>query len=109
MRLRGAKGLPSKYGNQRVGGYDSKRELKRATELALLAKAGEIRDLQEQVRFELIPKQEGERATHYVADFVYVTKDNQKVVEDTKGHRTPIYNIKRKLMLYRHGIRILET
>lgn len=109
MRLRGAKGLPSKYGNQRVGGYDSKRELKRATELTLLAKAGEIRDLQEQVRFELIPKQDGERATHYVADFVYTDKNGQRVVEDSKGHRTQVYNIKRKLMLQVHGIRILET
>ena len=100
---------PSKYRNQKVGGYDSKREYRRAQELRLLARVGEISDLQEQVKFELIPKQEGERAVHYLADFVYSTRAGQRVVEDTKGHRTPVYNIKRKLMLQVHGIRILET
>ena len=44
----------------------------------------------------------------YVADFVY--EDNgDTVVEDTKGMRTKEYVIKRKLMLYRYGIRIKET
>ncbi|GAB4464458.1 MAG: hypothetical protein OHK0044_01870 [Burkholderiaceae bacterium] len=49
-----------------------------------------------------------ERAVKYIADFVY-TKDGKMVVEDTKGCRTRDYVIKRKLMLYVHGIRILET
>ena len=44
----------SKFGNTRSGGYDSKREHRRAQELKLLQRAGEISDLQEQVRFELI-------------------------------------------------------
>jgi hypothetical protein len=49
-----------------------------------------------------------ERAVHYVADFVY--KDNYKeIVEDAKGFRTKDYIIKRKLMLFIHGIRIKEV
>jgi len=49
-----------------------------------------------------------ERACDYVADFVYMNKDGQKVVEDTKGYKTKDYIIKRKLMLMFHGIRIRE-
>ncbi len=60
----------SKYGNRRTNGYASKREASRAQELRLLEKAGKIHNLREQVPFELIPKQDGERARKYVADFV---------------------------------------
>ena len=35
-------------------------------------------------------------------------KDGKTVVEDTKGMRTDVYRIKRKLMLHVHGIRITE-
>lgn len=98
----------SKYGNTKVNGYDSKREAKRAQELKLLEKAGEITELREKVRFELIPKQSGERACHYECDFQY--KENGiTVVEDVKGYRNPIFRIKRKLMLHVHAIRVRET
>lgn len=70
--------------------------------------AGQIRGLKWQVRFELIPKQSGERACHYVADFVY-EENGVRVVEDCKGMRTPLYVVKRKLMLFVHGIKIRET
>jgi len=49
-----------------------------------------------------------ERACTYVADFSY-TENGRRVVEDTKGMKTRDYIIKRKLMLYVHGIRIKET
>lgn len=89
--------------------YDSGQESKRALELQWLLKLGEITDLQYQVPFELIPKQPGERSVKYFADFVYVDKDGNRVVEDAKGHRTADYRIKRKLMLWVFGIKILET
>ena len=44
----------------------------------------------------------------YAADFVY-TEDGQTVVEDAKGVRTKEYIIKRKLMLYIHGIQVKEV
>lgn len=51
-----------------------------------------------------------EKACKYIADFVYTDNDTgQTVVEDTKGVRTKEYIIKRKLMLYLHGIRIKEV
>ena len=99
----------SKYGNKRTNGFQSKREAKRAAELDLMQKAGMIDNLQTQVKFVLIPKQIGERKCEYIADFTYNNKDKQLIVEDCKGYRTKDYIIKRKLMLWVHGIKILET
>lgn len=117
----------SKYGNRKAYAagqeFDSKREACRFAELQIMEKAGEITDLQRQVKFVLIPTQREpdtigarggvhqgkclEKECSYIADFVY--KQNGKtIVEDTKGYRTPEYIIKRKLMLYVHGIRIHE-
>lgn len=106
----------AKYGNRKVirDGieFDSVKECQRYCELKLMQRAGLISDLQMQVSFELIPSQRiagkvVERACSYVADFVY-QQDGQTVVEDTKGFKTPEYIIKRKLMLWVHGIRIRE-
>lgn len=93
--------------------FDSKKEARRFRELVLLEKAGRITDIQRQVKFELIPSQKVdgkvvERACTYIADFVYL-ENGQKVVEDTKGFKTKDYIIKRKLMLWVHGIRIKEV
>lgn len=93
--------------------FDSQRECNRYCELAMLQKAGAISGLQRQVRYELIPAQKiggktVERATAYIADFVY-DEDGRTVVEDVKGVRTPEYKIKRKLMLWRNGIRVREV
>ena len=88
--------------------FDSKREAHRYYELLLLEKAGEISDLKLQVPYELIPKQKGERACIYKADFVY-RQNGETIVEDVKGVRTDAYKIKRKLMLWRYGIRIREV
>jgi len=107
----------SKYHSKKVKKngqtFDSLKEYRRFCELTLLEKAGKITDLQRQVKFELIPSQRiggkvAERACNYVADFVYI-ENGEKVVEDTKGFRTADYIIKRKLMLYVHGIKIRET
>ena len=107
----------NKYGNKKVTvngvTYDSEKEYTRWRELLLLQRAGAIIDLQRQVKFVLIPSQKGEngkvieKECSYYADFVY-RKDGQIVVEDTKGFRTADYTIKRKLMLYVHGIKIRE-
>ena len=100
--------------------FDSQKEARRFQELRLLEKAGEIQNLQTQVRFVLLPAQYSkteftksgkpkciEREVSYIADFVY--KENRRtIVEDTKGMRTKDYILKRKLMLYIHGIKIKE-
>lgn len=106
----------SKYGSRKITRdgitFDSVKEYRRWCELSLLERAGTIQNLQRQVKFELIPSQriDGkvvERPCTYIADFVY-TEDGKLVVEDTKGFRTTDYIIKRKLLLWVHGIRIQE-
>lgn len=103
----------NKFGAKKSGGYDSRREHRRANELKIMQRAGLISNLREQVKYVLIPSQrdtEGrllERECSYFADFVYC-KDGLTVVEDTKGVRTPEYIIKRKLMLFVHGVSIVE-
>lgn len=122
-----------KYRNKKVTvdgiTFDSKREKKRWCELCLLEKAGEISNLQRQVKFVLIPTQtetferysektgkklkDGVRVVEkecaYFADFVYIdNRTGRTIVEDTKGARTEKYIIKRKLMLHIYGIRIQE-
>lgn len=107
--------------------FDSRKESRRYQDLLLLERAGAIQDLKRQVKFVLIPAQyetyerygkngkklqDGqrtlERECSYVADFVY-QENGKMVVEDTKGVKTKDYIIKRKLMLYVHGIRIREV
>lgn len=103
-------GRKNKYGAKPTGGHASKKEHKRSETLKLWQRAGLISNLREQVSYELIPAQEGEKPCRYIADFVYTDNETgQTVVEDTKGVLTDVYKIKRKLMLYVHGIRIKEV
>lgn len=104
----------SKYGNRKtvVDGisFDSKREAARWQQLKMLERGGLISNLQRQVKYELVPRQARERSVDYYADFVYTdNSNNQQVVEDVKGVRTSTYVIKRKLMLWVHGIRVVEV
>lgn len=103
----------SKYKNKKVTvtdekgnvlKFDSKKEYSRYQELKLLEAAGEITGLKMQEPFILIPRQQAtdinsaERACKYLADFYYIDKAGNTVVEDVKGLRTTEYIIKRKLM-----------
>lgn len=113
--------------------FDSKKEANRYCELKLLQRAGVIEDLELQKEFELIPAQyesfarygkkgqrlqDGKRCIEkscvYKADFAY-KKGGRLVVEDVKGYRDPAsaayakFVIKRKLMLERYGVRIVEV
>lgn len=124
----------SKYKNKAVVvdniKFQSLREAQRYKELSLLQKAGKIENLRLQVPYELIPKQVEtierysektgkrlkdrertlEHSCKYIADFVYYDKETgQWIVEDAKGEKTEAYRIKKKLMLYVHGIRIKEV
>lgn len=117
-----------KYRNKKVEYdgilFDSKREADRWTYLCQLMDAGVITELDRQVKFVLIPAQyepdsvgprggirKGrclERECAYYADFVYKDENGNMVVEDAKGLRTPEYVIKRKLMLSKLGIGVVE-
>lgn len=115
----------SKYKAKKVeapeGTFDSKKEYRRYKELVEMEKAGYISHLKRQIVFELLPKQElkeprkgytttqhCELPVKYIADFAYMM-DGKLIVEDTKGVKTPEYVIKRKLMLWIHGIQLKEV
>lgn len=88
--------------------FDSKKEARRYKELKLLEKAKEVENLKLQPRFVLMEgfRHEGKaiRKIEYIADFMYFDNmSNELVVEDTKGYKTDVYNVKKKLFLKRYG------
>ena len=111
----------NKFGNRKttIDGIEfaSAKEARRYMELKLLQRGGEIRDLQVQPRFELMPSfkrgEETHRKIEYVADFSYTTKGDENVVEDVKSAITkthPVYRLKKKLLLFKHkDFTFLET
>ena len=137
-RMKGRKKLNNKSITIDGIEFDSKKEGDRYCELKLMQRAGAITDLELQKRYELIPAQyetvetgeyykvgakKGqpktkqvcvEQSVVYIADFVY-KKNGQTVVEDVKGFRDASsasyakFVLKRKMMLWIHGIRIKEV
>lgn len=94
--------------------FDSKKEANRYAELKLMERAGLIKGLQRQVRFELIPAFDCDgkhyRPTAYIADFVYIdAKTGAEVVEDCKGFRTDVYRLKAKMFARKYGVSIVES
>lgn len=123
----------NKYKNKKIKSadglmFDSRKELVRWNVLQAMEEAGEIEDLQRQVKFTLIPTQREpstvgkrgglhlgkviEKECYYVADFRYFDKSGILHVEDVKGYKGggaySIFKIKKKLMLYIHGIIVEE-
>ena len=101
----------NKYHNRKITidniTFDSKLEAKRYTELKLLEKQGLIKNLILQPSYELIPsfKKNNKtfRKTCYNADFSYYDVNLDKtIVEDTKGFKTDVYKIKKKLFEYHY-------
>lgn len=125
----------SKYNSKKIYAadgkkFDSKKEYLRYMYLKDKEKDGYIKDLKTQVKYILIPVQKEpdqvgkrggikkgkviERECAYYADFVYYDCINDcEVVEDVKGYKAAgaynLFTIKRKLMLYVHGIKIKEV
>lgn len=106
----------SKYKNKKVVIdnilFDSKKEANYYTKLKILKDAGKITDLELQKKFVLQDKfklnGKTYRAITYVADFVYKDDKGMHVV-DTKGYRTQVYKIKKKLFVKKFGIEIEEV
>src|SRR3990167_2192701 len=91
--------------------FDSKKEAVRYCELKLLEKAGEIESLELQPKFALMTQlttgtvrgaakaltHQWPVIGHYVGDFRYFDlRTCERVVEDCKGFRTPLYKWKRR-------------
>lgn len=103
------------------GRHASLREHRRWQELALLERAGEIRNLREQVPFELVPSVvlNGRKRPpiRFVADFVFeeprqVPMTNEpcllwtQVIEDAKGVATREFRLKAHLMKAKYGMEV---
>jgi hypothetical protein len=103
----------SKFKNKKTNGYDSKKEAEIAANLWALAASGEIEDLKEQVKFDLIPGKNGVRGISYIADFTFIS-DNQLHVVDVKPfdkknqkfRKTPEFRLKEKMMFLLLGITV---
>ena len=138
MRIKGNK-LGNKHITVNGIEFASRAEARRYGQLLFLEKKGEISELEMQKVYELIPAyyenvptgeiytrgaKKGEPKVkrvcvelpvNYIADFVYKDKDGNTVVEDVKGYRDPSsapyakFVIKRKLMLWRYGIKVKEV
>ena len=126
------KSKKTKYNSRKIAvdgiSFDSAKEARRYNELKLLQDAGEISGLELQKKFVLIPAQREvigtkkngqpitkciERECAYIADFCYLDHEKRYHVEDVKGYKKSkaydVFVIKRKLMLYVHGIKIEEV
>jgi hypothetical protein len=86
--------------------FDSKKEAARYSNLKILEKAGNILDLSLQPRFDLIIN--GVKCGFYKADFKYI-EDGKEIIEDVKGMKTPVYNLKKRLIKAIYNIDIRET
>lgn len=93
------KAWKSKFRNQPVrtseGYFASKKELRDWCNLKLRQQAGEIALLQRQVRFKLVHN--AIHITDYIADAVFF-ENGKRIVFDSKGHETPEFKLKKKLM-----------
>jgi len=85
--------------------FDSKKERDRFIVLRIMRRNGEIKNLQIQKRFLLLPATKSdhpERPAHYTADFFYYDVELGKwVIEDTKSEITkkePAYILRRKII-----------
>lgn len=102
----------SKYNNEKVVAkgvkYDSRKEAKRAFDLELKQRKGEVSELKRQVKFVLqenfkIPSKKTKQGFEtikeiaYIADFTYFM-GGQFYIEDVKGYKTPEYKIKAKML-----------
>ena len=112
---KGSADMPNKYHADRknadgtVHGYASRKEAGIAGDLAILAKAGKILCLHEQVPFVLVEGRNEVRSIKYVADFTWVDADTGLPhIGDAKGMRTPVYLLKKKMMYLLCGLTIEE-
>lgn len=108
----------SKKVRNQYGEFDSETEFNRYLYLKHLEDVGEIRDLQRQVRFEIIPKlvknvevqlktkvkivqRVEEKAAHYTCDFTYIEKGGKYIIEEQKSQGTVLardYPLRKKLI-----------
>jgi hypothetical protein len=136
-KIRGGMSTGNKYKNRftECDGkmFHSKREAKRYNDLKIMEKAGLIRNLQLQKKYDFVlsglsasdrnyhkplkyttASGKGNRNVGYIADFVYERLHSngshyEIVVEDCKGFHTPVYKLKKALMKWFYDIDVYES
>lgn len=92
--------------------FDSKREMKTYRDwVKPQINAGLLRNLQFQVKFALnikTPTGFNIRVGYYVADWTALDRQGRLQILEAKGHRTPLYNWKKKHFEAEYGLRITE-
>ena len=94
--------------------FDSYKEMSKYAELRVLQKMGQVKSIELQPEFQLQegyigPDGKKVRPIIYRADFLVTYADGQQVVIDTKGFKTPVYAMKKKMLLKRYPhIRFVE-
>lgn len=100
----------NKYGARKVEvdgiTFDSQAEADHYWDLKQLERAGEITELELQPVFPLLVN--GIKVGLYRADFRFRDEDGLHV-QDVKGVRTPVYKLKKKMVLAQYGIEIEEV
>lgn len=130
VRLPGTEKKRQKYGAkpQRIDGqhFASQREAKQWFTLKMRERIGEIRNLRPQPRFLLMAAVLGPDALdninrpiigmravgEYRADATYEERHGAewaRIVEDTKGHRTQVYLLKRRMFEAQYDMQIREV
>jgi len=96
------KAIPTFVGDIR---FASRAEANRYSELLLLFRGGVIRNLELQPEFPVMVN--GKKVFTYRADFAYF-EGQQRVIEDVKGFRTPVYKLKKKIIEAQYNVTIKE-
>ena len=90
--------------------FDSQKEANRYQELILMERAGLIRNIELQPRYNLVVNRH--KIGFYRADFCYeVVTTHILIVEDVKSPatRTAVYCLKKKLVKALYGVEIIEV
>lgn len=105
----------SKYGNKwteyRGEKYQSQAEANYAQTLDLLKSSKDpfhkVSSWERQVSYPIVIN--GYKVCTYVADFRVIYSNGRVEVVDVKGYKTPMYRLKKKLLLAALGIEIIEV
>lgn len=94
------KNIPTEVNGVR---FQSQREARYYQQLLLAKKSGQLVFFLRQVPFHL------DGGVRYVCDFLEFWKDGEVRFTDTKGFRTPMYEVKKKLVEAQYPITIMEV
>jgi len=86
--------------------FDSLKECARYKQLMILQKAGSVIKIELQPRYDIIIN--SKFCGFYKADFKVYYSDGRIDLEDVKGIKTTVYNLKKKIVEAMYNIKIIE-